>query len=246
MASAGRPKRDLSFPKSAVKRANERLRKLESVHSGFFYKPDKDTPGYYIKGIQFDWSSMSSAYRNIEKYANRPGTANKPQIYKINEKTGAITFINKTQYDQLDEKGKKYFQDMLNQFLEDQTSTKIGVEQAYIDAFEKFKKNNPQFEKMSFEDYMLAWKTYDDKVKADESDHFSYGMIQTLIEDGTFSAAAIESLSADQVNKTRKYMSNIAAQTTNGVGGKFVIDHKPIMNTSMSGVKFRGLNGRGR
>ena len=233
MANRGRPRRDLSFQTKLVKKANERLRKLESVHTEF----------YAFKGVEFDFSNLSSAYRSIQRYSEKPGTKNKPQIYRVDEETGAIRFLTKAQYDLLDEKGKKYYNDMLQQFLEDQTSTKMGVEQAYFDAYTKFKKNHPKYTNMSFRDYMEAWRAYQDQVKADESNHFGYGKIITLIKDGKFNADNIEALSESQVEKAQHYMSDITAQTTNGVGGKFKTSHTPTHNTSMRGVKYRGIPG---
>lgn len=235
MANRGRPRRDLSFQSKLVKKANERLRKLESVH----------TEMYHLKGMQFDFSELSSSYRNIKKYAEGTWGKNKPQIYRVDEDTGAIRFLTKSQYNLLDDEGKKYYNDMLQQFLEDQTSTKMGVEQAYVDAYNTFRKNNPQFEGMSFQDYMEAWKVYNDRVKADESNHFGYGKIIKLIKSGTFSADSIEALTAGQVEKSQHYMDNITAKTTNGVGGRYKTSHTPIRNSSMKGVKYRGIAGSG-
>ena len=231
MANRGRPRRDLSFQSKLVKKANERLRKLENVHTEF----------YSLKGIQFDFSNLSSAYRSIQRYSEKPGTKNKPQIYRVDEETGAIRFLTKAQYDLLDEAGKKYYQDMLQQFLEDQTSTKMGIEKAYIDAYNTFKKNNEKYASMSFEEYMKAWRAYQDKVKADESNHFGYGKIIKLIKSGKFSAESIENLSVGQVEKSQHYMDNITAQTTDHIGGHFKTTHTPIRNTSMKGVKYRGI-----
>lgn len=245
MASRGRPPRVYNYPKSLVKRANERLRKLENVHSRFFFKPDKDTKGRFID-MNFDFANMSRAYRRIVEYSQRDGTENQPQIYRTDPVTGAVRFITPSEYNKLDKKGKAYFERMVNQFLEDQTSTKIGIEQAYIDAYNSFKKNYPKFKNLSFEDYMLTWKTYNDQVKADEENHYGYGLIKRLISDGDFSPQALEKLNAEQAEKSMKYMNDISAQTTNGHGGKFIIDHTSPMRTSMSGVKFRGVNGRGR
>ena len=235
MANRGRPRRDLSYQSKLVKKANERLRKLESVHKEM----------YSLKGIQFDFAQLSRAYRDIKKYAEGTWGKNKPQIYRIDEETGAIRFLTKSQYNELTDEGKKYYIDMLNQFLENQTSTKMGVEQAYIDAYNTFRKNNPQFTNMTFQDYMEAWKVYNDNVKADESNHFGYGKIIKLIKNGKFSAESIEALTAGQVEKANHYMSNVTASTTNGVGGKYMTSHTPIRNTSMKGVKYRGISGSG-
>lgn len=259
MANRGRPRKNYTYPKALVKRANERLRKLEafddksgSTHRQFFYKnPATDEKGRFLEG-RFDFAGMSRAYRRIEEYARRDGTENQPQIYRIvpitygGKEYESIRFITPSEYKKLNREQQAYFERMVNQFLNDQTSTKIGVEQAYIDAYNTFRKNNKQFQNLSFENYMSTWKTYNDMIKADEENHYGYGLIKRLIHDGNFMPEALESLTADQANKAMKYMNDVSAQTTNGHGGKFMIDHTPPMRTSMSGVKFRGVNGRGR
>ena len=261
MANRGRPRRNYTYPKALVKRANERLRKLEafddkskSSHRRFYYKnEDTDEPARYLEG-RFDFAGMSRAYRRIEEYARRDGTKNQPQIYRIvpvtygGKEYESIRFITPSEYKKLTREQQAYFERMVNQFLNDQTSTKIGVEQAYIDAYNKFIKNpkHDKLKNLSFEDYMSTWKTYNDMVKADEENHYGYGLIKRLIHDGNFTPQALEELTEDQANKALRYMNDVSAQTTNGHGGKFIIDHTPPMRTSMSGVKFRGVNGRGR
>lgn len=213
MASRGRPV-SRHYDKNLVKTANERLRKLESVHAEF----------HSLKkaGItrKYDFSAMSSAYRTVKHYAEEmPEGLGK--IYRIDEETGAIRFIGKRAYEALTPEEQRYFERTLNQFLEDPTSRKMGVEEAYQQAYKTFKKEHKQYRRMSFEEYMDTWKTYQDIVKADEDNHFSYEKVQVLINNGQFNVKALETLSESAVEKTNHYMNNVASQTTKGKGGKF-------------------------
>ncbi len=220
MANRGRPRRDLSFDTRAYKRANERLRKLESVHTGLRYY-DADTGRLQKVQGQFDFANMSSAYRSVKRYAEKQGSKTKPQIYRVDEETGAIRFITRSEYMKLDDEGKKYYQDMLQQFLENETSMKTGIEDMYYKAYESFKSDHPAYRDMSFDEYMDTWKAYHDQVKADEENHFDYSKLQMLINNGDFNKDKIALLSQAQADKTLHYMGNLSAQSTDGKGGKF-------------------------
>lgn len=220
MANRGRPRRDLSFDTRAYKRANERLRKLESVHTGLRYYDESTGRLQKVQG-QFDFANMSSAYRSVKRYAEKQGSKTKPQIYRIDEETGAIRFITKSEYMKLDDEGKKYYQDMLNQFLENETSMKTGIEDMYYKAYESFKKEHPAYRDMSYDEYMDTWKAYHDQVKADEDNHFDYSKLQMLINNGDFNKDNIALLSQAQADKTLHYMNNLSAQDTNDKGGRF-------------------------
>lgn len=236
MANRGRPRRDLSFNTAAYKRANERLRKLESVHTGLRYY-DADTGRLRKVQGQFDFANMSSAYRSIRRYAEKQGSKTKPQIYRVDEETGAIRFIKRSEYMELDDEGKKYYQDMLNQFLENETSMKTGIEDTYYKAYESFKKDYPAYRTMSFDDYMDTWKAYNDQVKADEANHFDYSKLQILINNGSFNKKNIALLSQSQADKALHYMGNLSAQSTDGKGGRF-------RSTSMADTAPRRPNNR--
>lgn len=220
MANRGRPRRDLTFDTRAYKRANERLRKLESVHSGLRYYDERTGRLQTVQG-QFDFANMSSAYRSVRRYAEKQGSKTKPQIYRIDEETGAIRFITKSEYMKLDEEGKKYYQDMLQQFLDNETSMKTGIEDMYYKAYESFKKEHPAYRDMSYDEYMDTWKAYHDQVKADEENHFDYSKLQMLINNGDFNKDNIALLSQAQADKTLHYMGNLSAQSTDDKGGKF-------------------------
>lgn len=220
MANRGRPRRELSFDTRAYKRANERLRKLESVHTGLRYY-DEDTGRLRTVQGQFDFANMSSAYRSVKRYAEKQGSKTKPQIYRVDEETGAIRFITRSEYMKLDDEGKKYYQDMLQQFLENETSMKTGIEDMYYKAYESFKKDYPAYRDMSYDEYMDTWKAYNDQVKADEENHFDYSKLQILINNGGFNKDNIAKLSQAQADKTLHYMGNLSAQSTDGKGGKF-------------------------
>ena len=211
MAGRGRPI-SRHYDRDMVKVANERLRKLESVHEEFhIFKKAVITKKY-------DFSEMSSAYRTIKHYAEEmPEGLGK--IYRIDEETGAIRFIGKKAYDALSPEEQRYFGRVLKQFIEDPTSRKMGVEQVYMDAYETFKKNNDQYANMTFEEYMDTWKTYQDIVRADEENHITYEQLQVLINNGAFNSDSIEKLNAQQVQKTQHYMSDVAHQTTSNKGG---------------------------
>lgn len=224
MAGRGRPRRTYSFPKAEVKRANERLRKLESVHKTFYGKdPSKE----------YDYSHMSRAYRDVKRYAERAGTKTKPNIYRIDE-NGAIRFMTKAEYEKLDDKGKKYFEETLRNFLEDETSTKMGVERAYQKAYDKFIKQHSQYKNMSFEEYMDTWKGWHDLVKADKDNHYSYDKLTLLINNGEFNSKTMEELTAEQVEQTQHYQTGISDQMTRGKGRRSRKHHYANPNRPMA------------
>ena len=236
MASRGRPRRDLSFDTRAYKRANERLRKLESVHTGLRYYDEETGRLRTVQG-QFDFANMSSAYRSVKRYSEKQGSKTRPQIYRVDEETGAIRFITRSEYMKLDDEGKKYYQDMLQQFLENETSMKTCIEDMYYKAYESFKKDYPAYRDMSYDEYMDTWKAYNDQVKADEENHFDYSKLQILINNGGFNKDNIAKLSQAQADKTLHYMGNLSAQSTDGKGGKF-------RKTSMADTAPRRPNNR--
>lgn len=236
MANRGRPRRDLSFDTRAYKRANERLRKLESVHTGLRYYDERTGRLQTVQG-QFDFANMSSAYRSVRRYAEKQGSKTKPQIYRVDEETGAIRFITKSEYMKLDDEGKKYYQDMLEQFLSNETSMKTGIEDMYYKAYESFKDKHPGYSDMTYDEYMDTWKAYHDQVQADEANHFDYSKLQVLINNGDFNKDNIALLSQAQADKTLHYMGNLSAQSTDGKGGRF-------RNTSIADTAPRRPNNR--
>lgn len=190
-----RPK--TSYNKALVKRANERLRKLNTVYGKF----------YGVEG-QFDFANMSSAYRTVKRYAERNDW--KGKIYRETS-SGNIAFITEKEFNDLSDKEKRYFMKSLTGFLESETSTKMGVERSYIKAYESFKENHPGlYDDMTFTEYMDMWKTYEDQVKPDESNHYDYSLLQMFINNGLFNSEGIEQLSSEQAQKSLHYMNRNA------------------------------------
>ena len=121
----------------------------------------------------------------------------------------------------LDDEGKKYYQDMLEQFLSNETSMKTGIEDMYYKAYESIKDKHPGYSDMTYDEYMDTWKAYHDQVQADEANHFDYSKLQILINNGDFNKDNIALLSQAQADKTLHYMGNLSAQSTDGKGGRF-------------------------
>lgn len=204
-----RPKKERAYNRDWVKVANERLRKLESVHN--FNK--KQFPKLYDMGISF--SNLSAEYRMIERYAGRQDE--KGKIYRTTEDGRGIRFINKTEYDKLTDAEKDYFNKTLQNFLESETSTKTGVLESYKKAYETFKANHDAYSGMTFEDYMQTWKVYHDQIMPDKQNHFSYSRFTQLLESGNFT---FEMLTGNQAEEVRNYIQGGDKRYSN-IGHKF-------------------------
>lgn len=182
----GRPMTGVTYSANLVKVANERLRAMQKKYKN---------------------ASMSASFRNIERYYERGGE--KGSIYSHENKQGrdrgylGFKTYNKKEWASLSVEQKKYYNAMLNQFLENQTSTKIGIEQAYKDAYNTFIKDNPNMSDLTYGDYKELWKTYHDNVKPAKGDYLASDRIMTLIEHDKFN---MEMLTGSQAEETLKFL----------------------------------------
>lgn len=178
----GRPKNTsiYSYNASSVKMANERLRKMEKV-----YKTAMD----------------SYEYGQVMKYAVEYPTT-KGRIYNVTK--NGIRFLNKTQFNKLDKKGKEYYNRILSQFLEAKTTTKTGLDERFSKAYNTFMKNYGHLQPdLSIEDYKQLFRTYRDMVEVDKNSHFGYNELSQMLNEVDINAVMTD----NQLEMAMKYVS---------------------------------------
>lgn len=144
--SSGSSNRPIGYDynKNLVKTANERLRKLEKVSK---------------------MSSQSPAYKSIQKIAMSPNSPSN-KFYKLGA-DGSVRFINKTEYMKLSPYEQKKYNEALASFLNNQTSTKLGIQKSRKDAYDAFMENHPNLD-WTQEEYERFWKNYSDSESDNE------------------------------------------------------------------------------
>lgn len=150
-----------NYNRSLVKTANERLRKLETVNK---------------------LAHQSQAYRSIEKYFNNPNSVDNKFYRAVTNKDGTpgIRFITPSQYAKLSDYEQREFDKTLEQFLNNQTSTKLGVKKAQKDAYDNFMDNHPELN-WTQEEYENFWKKYYDYSK-DQEEKERYNRLTQVLE----------------------------------------------------------------
>lgn len=159
----------MAYNYNMVRVANERLRKLERR-------------GLY-KGYNKPLSVSSVEYQAMKTMATElPNT--KGAIYRLDrnsdlEKYSAdkLRFITKKEYMELTPRQQEYFDEQLQRFLEAQTTTKLGIEKAVDDAYNKFMENHSNMTGMTREEYTEFWEEYADRfnqIQADSDSHYGY------------------------------------------------------------------------
>ena len=150
-----------NYNRSKVKTANERLRKLETISK---------------------LAHQSQAYRSIEKYFNDPNSVDNKFYRAVTNKDGTpgIRFLTPSQYAGLSEFEQKEFDKTLEQFLSNQTSTKLGVKKAQKDAYLKFMDNHPELN-WTQDEYENFWKKYYDYNK-DQEEKERYNRLTQVLE----------------------------------------------------------------
>lgn len=172
------------FPKDAVKTANERLRKLETVNR---------------------LAMSSEAYQSIERFATDANSKSSKFYREVKNKDGSpgIRFIKPGQYNKLTEYEKRQFNDVVESFLEDKTTTKLGIEKVHRDQYNKFMKHHKELN-WTYDEYMDFWGAYS-QAQADKQDVIAYGVLTQIFNARTeFS----QDLSADKIMKLLNYNSN--------------------------------------
>ena len=214
MAKRGRPA-GTAYRANLVKTANERLRKMEKIHA---FDADKYPS---LRNLKF--TDLSRAYRDIRKYATEQPNG-KGKIYRETS-DGGFRFIGKKEYEKLSQAEKRYFDDILNQFLENQTSMKVGVIDAYKKSYDTFIKKYEQYADWSFEDYMNTWKTYSEQVAPDRRDKFQYDQLTMLITTGNFN---VEFLTHNQAMMATKYNVAESNNPFANKAGKLTYQHRTM------------------
>lgn len=188
---SGRPQ-ESKYERSLVKTANERLRKIEKVY-----------------GLTED----SNEYRIVSKYAiEYPKT--KGKIYRLLDEDGnrtndprkavSIRFINKTEYEKLSVKEQRYFNEVLDKFLNASTTTKAGIESKYEKGYTTFMQNyGDKYKDMSINQYKDFFKIYRDMVNKDKKSHFDYNTLVQTLEYIDISTAMTD----NQITQVMKYIS---------------------------------------
>lgn len=175
--------RKTSYKRDFVKVANERLRKLETVH-----------------GL----AHQSAAYRMVERFANEPNSPDSKFYRHVINKDGSpgIRFLSASQYNELSDFEQREFDKVLEQFLDNQTTTKLGVKQAQTDAYKKFMENHPNLS-WTQEEYEKFFKTYYDYNKDTEEKERYARLTQFLETPDIFDAAA--DLTDDKIEEILNY-----------------------------------------
>lgn len=148
------------FPKSAVKTANERLRKLETVNR---------------------LATSSEAYKSIEKYANDPNSLSHKFYREVTNKDGSpgIRFLTPSEYKKLTEYEKRQFDETVQSFLENKTTTKLGIEKVRRDNYDHFMENHPELS-WTQDEYEGFFSTYG-QMKKDREDVVAYGILTQIL-----------------------------------------------------------------
>lgn len=172
------------FPKSAVKTANERLRKLETVNR---------------------MAASSTAYKSIDRFANDPNSLSSKFYREVVNKDGSpgIRFITPSEYRKLTEYEKRRFDETVEQFLENKTTTKLGIEKVRKDNYDAFMKNHPDLS-WNQDEYERFFSAYD-QAKQDKEDVVIYGVLTQIL---TASTPFSEGLDDNKIQELIHYNSN--------------------------------------
>lgn len=185
-----RRKNVLEYPRALVKRANERLRKLEKVYTDFAGEP------YAVHSRAYE----ATARKAYDEYNRNGGQS---RLFRISDRGDSIRFANKTTFDTFTEAEKEKYINYVKSFMESKTSTRIGYEDARDKAFNTFKENNEQFQNMTREEYDKYWKIYNDQIRGQNGDHFGSGTENFDIFLARYDT--LEMLRADQLETAMNY-----------------------------------------
>lgn len=168
-----------------IKRANDRLRRLE------YMNPETHT----------NLAEDSNEYRLALKYATEQPNA-KGKIYNqeklFNE--NRLRFLSYDEYKKLSKEDKTYFRNVLKNFLRASTSTEAGINSKYEKALETFTATYGDIFK-DVDEYKKFFRTFRDYVTADKNNHFDYNNFSQALE-----FLDIESiLSSEDYAKTLQY-----------------------------------------
>jgi len=191
-----RPKKTNKFPRSQVKTANERLRKLETVNR---------------------MAQSSEAYKSIERFALDPNAYSSKFYRQVTNKDGSpgIRFITPSEYNKLSRYDQMKFDEIVRNFLENKTTTKLGIEKVRKDNYDSFMKNHPDLH-WSQEEYENFWQNYSQAQK-DKEDVIAYTMLTQIFNAVTpFSNGLTDNKISEIINYNNKELrySEAPSKTT--------------------------------
>ena len=181
----GRAKKQYPYPKADVKVVNERFRKIEKV-----YQLTED----------------SNEYKLARKYAVEYSRTYKGRIYDQNRlyEENQLRLISEAEYNKLSDKGKKYFNEVLQNILNASTTTQKGIKEKYQKSYTTFMENyGDKYPNLSQKEYINFFKVYRNMVNSDKKNQFDYNtLVQTLeyVDIG-------EALKENQLQKAMKYVA---------------------------------------
>lgn len=178
-----RPKKVTKFPYMEVKRANERLRKLETVNR---------------------MAQSSEAYKSIERFASDPNT-NSYKFYREYENrdgSPGIRFIKAEDYYKMSRYDQMRFDEVVNNFLSNATSYKTGIEVVRKKNYDKFMENHPNLN-WTQKEYDNFWSSYSQAQK-DKEEIVAYNAMTLLFNSAKFA----DNLTDKKINQILHYNVN--------------------------------------
>lgn len=183
-------KPDLSYDKAAVKRANERLRAMRLKYTD----PKTGRPLY----------QENTAYLTRERDAIAEADSGVPSIYGFT-KSGAVKYVSKKDFDKLSDTDKERFNRSLYSWLNADSSTKTGLQQAIDNNYELNKDQNALEEKGVTKD---MWSNilyiYHNKIVPNDNSHYG----SKVIIDATVALNGETMLSARDLEKAMTLIVN--------------------------------------
>lgn len=169
---------------SKVKRANERLRKLETVNK---------------------LSGSSSAYQSIAKIALDKNSIDNPfyRLFTNKDGTTGIRFVLPKDYSNMSRIQQKRYEDAVDRFLNNQTSTKLGIESAMKKSYDNFMDSHPNLN-WSQEEYERFFKEYSQMQEDEEAKNAYDRMTQVFEEPGEFG----DDLTDEKITRILNYNSS--------------------------------------
>ena len=169
---------------SKVKRANERLRKLETVNK---------------------LSGSSSAYQSIAKIALDKNSIDNPfyRLFTNKDGTTGIRFVLPKDYANMSRIQQKRYEDAVDRFLNNQTSTKLGIESAMKKSYDNFMDSHPNLN-WSQEEYERFFKEYSQMQEDEEAKNAYDRMTQVFEEPGEFG----DDLTDEKITRILNYNSS--------------------------------------
>lgn len=171
----------------AIKRANDRLRKIEAI--------DPNT--------REDLTQDSNEYRLARKYAIEQYNS-KGKIYQRKKlwEEDKLRFISYSEFLKLSKEDQKYYKNVLQNFLKASTTTKRGIAEKYEKAKKTF--NDTYGTDLTVEQYKDFFRKFRDLVQADYANHKAYNVLVQSLE-----FLDIESiLTDDKLEQYLKYAYN--------------------------------------